>query len=293
MRALIPLRRRRDPAPSRLRYRLARLWLRPWLRSAVTLWLPVAVIGVSGWAVLSQPLMMGRMRQAFDDIRASILAQPELMLQGLAITGGSQALHPRIAEAVGVGFPVSSLALDLDAVRARIEAISAVAEARVSVGPDRRLVISIREREPAAILRRGGTLYLVDRDGVLIAQLAQRAARPELPVLAGEGAEDHVREALRIVQVARPIAGRLRGLVRVGARRWDLVLNRDQRIQLPEDDPVLALRRVLAFNEAEHLLDRDIRRIDMRDRTRPVLQLGPDALRALRPAEPAPEGEET
>jgi hypothetical protein len=43
-----------------------------------------------------------------------------------------------------------------------------------------------------------------------------------------------VPEALALVAAARPAVPRLRGLVRMGERRWDLVLDRDQRILLPE-----------------------------------------------------------
>ena len=44
----------------------------------------------------------------------------------------------------------------------------------------------------------------------------------------------------------------------MGERRWDVVLDRDQRILLPETGPVPALERVIALDKAEHLLDRDI-----------------------------------
>jgi hypothetical protein len=46
---------------------------------------------------------------------------------------------------------------------------------------------------------------------------------------------------------------RLRGLVRVGERRWDLVLDRDQRILLPETGALQALERVLALHAAQDL----------------------------------------
>jgi cell division protein FtsQ len=49
----------------------------------------------------------------------------------------------------------------------------------------------------------------------------------------------------------------------VGERRWDVVLDRDQRILLPETEPGRALERVLALDQAQDLLDRDVT-VDLR-----------------------------
>ena len=69
--------------------------------------------------------------------------------------------------------------------------------------------------------------------------------------------------------------------MRVGERRWDLVLDRDQVVQLPEADPAAALRRVMALDAAEQLLARDLSVVDMRDPTRPMLRLTEHAIAEL------------
>ena len=78
------------------------------------------------------------------------------------------------------------------------------------------------------------------------------------------------------------LSPRLRGLVRVGARRWDMVLDRGQRILLPQNDPENALKRLIALDQAQSLLARDVPVIDLRITARPVLQLSPQALEVLR-----------
>jgi cell division protein FtsQ len=99
-------------------------------------------------------------------------------------------------------------------------------------------------------------------------------------------------QALEVLAAALSISPRLRGLVRVGERRWDIVLDRDQRLMLPADDPVAALERLLALDEAEDMLARDILAVDLRVPQRPVLRLAPYALldqRRVRGLAPAPE----
>ena len=79
----------------------------------------------------------------------------------------------------------------------------------------------------------------------------------------------------------QPIRDRVRGLVRVGERRWDVVLDRGQKIRLPEGEAVTAPRKVVELHVAQDLLGRDISVVDFRNMQRPVLRLGPTAIRML------------
>lgn len=289
MRSLIPLsvpsgrsKAGRDPAPSRWRYRIVRWWLRPHIRLALTVVLPLTLGAAlfAGWVTQADTQTM--LRDTMAELRDAVRARPEFILTALTVTGGSAPLRAQIEETVSVGFPVSSLALDLDAVRTRVADLSAVAWVRVRVTEDGRLSVQVRERRPEAILRHGDALFLIGGEGHRVARLANRAARPDLAVLAGTGATHAVPEALALIAQATPIGPRIRGLVRVGARRWDLILDRGQRIMLPAQNPAAALRTVLALQTSERLLDRDISHIDLRDPDRPVLRLGPDALTTRR-----------
>ena len=89
-------------------------------------------------------------------------------------------------------------------------------------------------------------------------------------------------EALALIDAAAPVALRLRGLVRMGERRWDVVLDNEQRILLPEDGAVEALERVMALTQAEDMLARDVHVVDMRFAARPTLRLSPSAVTEMR-----------
>jgi cell division protein FtsQ len=69
----------------------------------------------------------------------------------------------------------------------------------------------------------------------------------------------------------------------MGERRWDMVLDGDARILLPPRAPVAALERVIALQQAQDMLDRDIAVVDMRLGDRPTLRLNRAALAQLRP----------
>ena len=272
---------RRDPAPSRLAYRLERLWLRPLVRRAVRTGLPlVAACAAAAWWA-SDPARVQTVRETAQDVRRAVEERPEFMVHLMAIDGASAELSRAVREMVPVDFPLSSFDLDLEAMRAEIETIDAVASAHLRIRPGGTLQVEIVEREPALIWRTADGLMLVDAEGHPIAAAAARADWPELPLIAGAGANDAAAEALALIEAAGPLADRLRGLQRMGERRWDAVLTRGQRILLPETRPVAALERLIALHEARDLLDRDLTHVDLRLPGRPTLRLTEDAMAEL------------
>src|SRR5690606_8387156 len=129
-------------------------------------------------------------------------------------------------------------------------------------------------------------------NGVRVAEVDSRIRRPDLPLVAGAGAEEDVPEALALLAETRPVAGRVRGLERVGERRWDLVLDRGQAGKLPEADSGLALRRVMALDGAERLLARDLGSVDMRDPMGPMSRLTGHAISELERLRAGDKGED-
>lgn len=262
-----------DPAPSRWSYRLQRVLLTPMYRRMLRFGIPFCLsFGVGAW-YLSDPAVQQRIGLAVADIRHQIQTRPEFMVKLMSVEGASDRVAEEVRDSFAYTLPASSFDMDLDAVRAAVEELPAVAAAAVRVRQGGVLEIRVSERQPAALIRVPGGLIVVDEAGIALDAVAHRGERPSLPVLTGAGAEEVIPEALAIRAAAAPLAGRLRGLVRMGERRWDVVLDREQRILLPEDDPVLALERVIVLSEAQDMLERDIAVIDMRLADRPTLRM--------------------
>ncbi|MEO1678617.1 MAG: cell division protein FtsQ/DivIB [Pseudomonadota bacterium] len=282
-----------DPAPSRLAYRLERIWLRPWVRRIARVGLPLAALASAVAWYVSEPARVAAVTDRVAELRRAVEERPEFMVKLLAVDGASPELAQAVRDSVEVSFPISSFDLDLDALHADVSSIDAVAQARVRIKPGGVLQVEITERQPALVWRRWDGLILVDETGHPIAATERRADWPELPLIAGEGANDAAEEAVRLYAAAEPLKDRLRGLARMGERRWDLVLTNNQRIMLPEERAVAALERLLAIHEARDLLDRDIAAVDLRLPKRPTLRLTTHAVEELRRIRNlAPIGEE-
>jgi cell division protein FtsQ len=179
-----------------------------------------------------------------------------------------------------IDFPLSSFDLDLEAIRAEVEKVTAVRSATVHIRAGV-LSIDVSERVPLVVWRSQDGLALLDETGIETARIEARDDRSDLPLIVGTNARDAVPEALALFAAADPIRDRIRGLQRVGARRWDVVLDRDQRIMLPETDPVTVFEKVIALDAAQDLLSRDVARIDFRNPRRPVLRLTATAIDSM------------
>ncbi len=280
-RAIAP---RKDPAPSRWAYRMQRLWLTPLFRVTFRVGLPAFVLAMSVGVYLSDQGRREAFAASFDGLKTKFEDRPEFRVSLISIEGASPELADAVRARLAVKLPQSSFDLDLDAAQTRVEALDAVASAELRVRSGGVLQVVITEREPVLVWRVDAGLTMLDATGHRVAGLAERMDRPDLPLIAGEGADAETAEALLILEAASPLAPRLRGLVRIGQRRWDIVLDRDQRILLPMKSPVSALERLLALDQAEDLLARDILSIDLRNEQRPVLRLAPFALSEMRRA---------
>ena len=271
-----------DPAPSLLSYRMQRLWLTPLFRALVRVGLPaVAIVGL-GWMFLSQTENRDYLRGLLQEAQVSVQNQPVHQLQTLTIEGASPLLAEKIRAQFGNLFPISAFELDLEGMRDWIEKIPSVERAAVITSTGRLLSVQVTEIQPEFIWRSVEGLHLISPDGELLRRVSQRADFAHLPLIAGEGAIASLNEARALLAAATSISDRLRGLVRIGERRWNFVMLNGQTIALPEANPEQVLTQVIVLSGAQELFKRDLILMDFRNPRRPTLRLRPQALAGLK-----------
>ena len=284
---------RRDPAPSRLAYRLNRLMLRPGFRRFLRYGLPILAVASVALIWASDEARVDAAIDRAGELRRQLEERPEFMVHMMAVENASPETAAQVRSVLAMDFPVSSFDLELTELRRRVRTIDAVAEASMRIRTGGVLEIDVTERQPAAIWRSAEALTLVDATGHRVGALGSRTDRPDLPLLAGPAADKSVAEALALIAAMEPLEGRMRGFLRVGARRWDVILDRDQRILLPEIDPLTALQKAIALDAAQDLFARDIAAVDFRNPRRPVIRLGQGAAEDLYDTDFTPDGEQS
>ena len=116
---------RRDPAPSRLRYKLNRLWLRQGFRRLVNFGVPMLAGIAAVWTLSAELDLRARALDVAGRVREAIMHRPQFVIDTIAVPDVSRDLAEAIRVAAFVQLPVSSLELDVAAVRDRIEQLAA------------------------------------------------------------------------------------------------------------------------------------------------------------------------
>lgn len=279
---------KRDPAPSRLQYRLERMWLRPIWRRAARIGIPAVLVAVTAGIWLSdqdrRALLTGGVQQVMDKVQS----RDEFQVRTMTVEGASPVVDKALRAMLPVDLPASSFDIDLTALRLQVMELDVIESIDLRIKPGGILSAVVKEREPAILWRHARGIEILDKTGHRVASVTSRDVRPDLPLIAGEGADLAVTEALALVDAAGPILPRVRGLVRRGERRWDLVLDHGQRIMLPATGALTALEAAMAIDRAQDMLGRDIAVVDLRNPSRPVMRLGIDARNTIRQARGEP-----
>lgn len=270
-----------DPAPSKLSYRVTRLWLTPIFRKALHIGIPLfALFAAVAWYLSDESRIAGLFEAAYE-IRREVENRPEFRVNVLGIDGASDDVTEQVRAALALDLPISSFDLDLDELRGRLEALPPVRSADLRIQSGGYLAVRIDERIPAAVWLTHEGLSIVDNGGQFVAGFGARDLENPLPLLGGEGANLAVVEALELIEAADILGDRIHGLVRMGERRWDVVLTNGSRILLPEAGASAALDRVLALHDVGEILSRDVTAVDIRNPGRLTVRLTDTAMDEL------------
>ena len=271
-----------DPAPSRIAYRIMRLMLIPRLRLIFTLGFPSLLIFCATLGLFININVWENISAIKKDLRLAFVERPEFMIKVASIDGSSDELANEIREILPLDFPVSYFDLDIKYLHKVVNEIPAVASAAIKISVGGVLQINVAEKSPSFIWRKDNIMSVIDETGSFIRIANSRVDYPKLPLVVGEAADLAVSEILSLMQANEYFKDHVRAFIRVGERRWDLILENNVRIMLPQRDFLAAFDRLMLMDEAGSLLSGRLSNIDMRLVVRPTVRVDTVSVDPLR-----------
>ena len=262
-----------DPAPSRVAYRIMRLLLIPRLRLIFTLGFPSLLIFCATLGLFININVWENISAIKKDLKLAFVERPEFMIKVASIDGSSDELANEIREILPLDFPVSYFDLDIKYLHKVVNEIPAVASAAIKISAGGVLQINVAEKSPAFIWRKGNVMSVIDETGSFIRIANSRVDYPKLPLVVGEAADLAVSEITSLMQANEYFKDHVRAFIRVGERRWDLILENNVRIMLPQREFLAAFDRLMLMNEAGSLFSGRLSNIDMRLVVRPTVRV--------------------
>jgi cell division protein FtsQ len=127
----------------------------------------------------------------------------------------------------------SLIGFDANHAREKLEKLDWVQSARVMRRFPNQLQVTIVEREPFVVWQHQGTLAVVDRRGLPMSGVPVSSGNMLLQVV-GDGANIAASGLINQMEATPDLFTDMKAAVRVGGRRWDLVMKDGLTISLPE-----------------------------------------------------------
>ena len=261
-------------------------------RRAENLWLR-ALARVGGVAVLGVALVLGlrhsgEMDRLMADISGRTAAGIGLAAEQVEVRGLTWQSPQAVVAALGIRPGAPLVSFSPARAKSLLENLDWVKQAEVLRRYPNGLLITIEERQPIARWRIDGQELLVDAEGVAISSLDARRFSA-LPLLAGEDAQKKAAAFINLMSATPEIFSQLAHAELIGGRRWNLHMRSGLVVLLPERDPGAALFRLAELQQRHGILQRAVKRLDLRDGSRLVLAALPEAQgQALGGAQAAP-----
>ena len=102
--------------------------------------------------------------KSFENLKAGVLGRPEFTINGILVRVDNEILKQKIIKVINIQVPVSSLTLNLEDTRRKIEKLAGIKNATVSVDNYGKLIVTVNERLPAIINKVGSKYFLLDKD---------------------------------------------------------------------------------------------------------------------------------
>ncbi len=201
----------------------------------------------------------------------------------VSVSGAKEISRAQVLTTAGVTRRASLLFFDADTARARLLANPWIGDAAVLKLYPNRLQITITERKAFALWQKDGRVSVIAADGTVLEAFVDPRYLT-LPLVVGEGAERQAKSFLATLERYSDIRSKVRASVLVAQRRWDLRLNDDIEVKLPESGVAPALGRLAALDRDNKLLTRDITAVDLRLPDRVTVKLSPAAAQARKDA---------
>lgn len=203
------------------------------------------------------------------------LIEKDMTLSNISVAGRTLTPSADILAALGPVEGMPLFDLDPEALKKNLEALPWVETVRVERRLPDRLHLILTERRPMALWKHEGKFFVVDTAQHVI-DVDPSAWSGHLPYVIGTGAPSATPDLLNMLNTYPPLATRVIAASYVGERRWTLHLDSFDdglTVLLPETDPAGALNNLIALDERDALLSRDLAVVDMRLPGRIVVRL--------------------
>lgn len=206
---------------------------------------------------------------AFTNTLSERFAQLDpLRIRHITITGRHLTDESDVMEALGTNLDHSLFGFSVEDARKRLDKLPFIEHSTVERHLPDTVLITLEEKHPIAIWQIDGHFILINQKGDSVSQQEltahNRSAFRKLPLVVGAGANVEAASILSLFDQYTDINSHVLAFIRIGQRRWNVLMQNGTTLLLPEGAEAAALERLHSYQTEFQLLDRPLKTIDMR-----------------------------
>lgn len=189
-------------------------------------------------------------------------------LQQVELLGNKNLSTKYLKDNLGADIGTPIFAINLKGIKHRLEKNIWVKNAIVERNLPSKITVFVTERDPIAIWQFEQKLYIIDSEGNLITQYKNQDGDndfDELLHVVGPGANIYAQGLIESLDRYPELASKVVSAVRHGKRRWDLNIDQEITIKMPEDGFGKAYDYLHALDRGGKLFNQNYKTIDLRD----------------------------
>ena len=219
-------------------------------------------IGSSVWWIWDSDWLLQEVKRAKSSF-ISRAAEEGFIVRKILVEGRVETSRHDLLSALRLENGTPILGFNTDLARNRVESLPWVQKAVIERQLPDVINLFLLERRPLALWQRNGSKSLIDMGGDLI-PLGDISAFDKLVVVIGKDAPARAAKLFKVLATKPQLASLVTAAVRVGGRRWNLHLNNQTEILLPEKGAEVAWAHLADLYKKHDLFFDNLKAIDLR-----------------------------
>ncbi len=261
-----------DPAPSKLYYKISRLFYRLWFRLVLIIVFLIASILVSKKFLYKDIDLNAEIRFLSEESSAIYKGLTELSITRILVKGAQESLKKEIINLIENAATEGFSALKAQALREKIEDIRKVKKASVKFSTDGLVIVNVIERKEAVVFFNNDLYEVLDSNGVVLSIKQNYEGLSSFPLLVGKDASKNINALLALVNEIGSYQSEVLYYEWVGERRWDIHMKSELVFKLPENNLNKGLNLMRMFLRETNKLSKTIVSVDLRNIDKPIIR---------------------
>ena len=261
-----------DPAPSKLSYRINRLFYKLWFKVLVSFFLLVLSGFLVKKVIYKNIDLNAEIRFLSEQGSALYKDLTELSINRIVVKGAHESLKKEIVMLIENAATEEFSALKARSLREKIREIKKVKKAIVKFSTDGLVIVEVVERKKAAVFLNDSLYEVLDKNGVLLSTNSDYEGLSSYPLLIGKSGSKNIPNLLSLEKEIGSYKSEVMYYEWVGERRWDIHMKNNLVFKLPENNLSRGVELMRFFLNGMNKYLKPIVSVDLRNLDKPIIK---------------------